>query len=531
MEFFELTLVLALYALALALLGRRFGIIDPIMLVMGGLALSFMPFALDFKIDPHFVLTIFLPPVLYQAALSISWYELKENLHSILLLAVGLVLVTALAVAGVSSLLIPGFPLVAGMVLGAIVSPPDAVAATSVLSKLRVPRRLNTVLEGESLINDATALVLYSFAVSAALEGNFSLPNALVSFVGVSVGGVALGLFLGQASLFIHARLKDPLLELMLSLTVPFLTFITAEHFHVSGVLAVVAAGLLRSSQSPRVFSAETRLQMRSMWRIIVFVLNAIGFLIIGVQMRTVLEKLHGAFSPIEMVVYAFVVCSVVILVRLMWVYPAALMLRMFSQKVRDHNPMPPRSHLAVIGWSGMRGIVSLIAALALPTSSPTYEPFPGYDMIIFLTYCVILVTLVGQGGTLGWLIRYLQVEAVSCDPTHGRSARARLREAGLDTIDINSEGRSATAINRARQHYEQMLTRLRQPDSTDALESLIASDSNDYRILATEALRAERRALTYMHNNREVDDELYAELLEELDLHEILIGRDRGEG
>lgn len=531
MEFFEITLALALYALALALLGRRLGIIDPIMLVIGGLLLSFLPFALNFKIDPHFVLTIFLPPVLYQAALNLSWRELRESLSSILLLAVGLVLVTALAVAGISSLVIKGFPFVAGMVLGAIVSPPDAVAATSVLSKMRVPRRLVTVLEGESLINDATALVLYSFAVSAALSGTFSLPNAVVSFIGVSAGGIALGLAIGQASIWLHQRLKEPLLELMLSLTVPFLTFITAEHFHVSGVLAVVAAGILRGSSSPKVFSAEARLQMRSMWRIIVFVLNAIGFLLIGVQMRTVMGQLHGAFSPLEMGIYAFVVCAVVILVRLIWVYPAAWLLRELSARIRSENPMPPKSHLAVISWSGMRGIVSLIAALALPEFSPLYQPFPGHDMILFLTYCVILVTLVGQGGTLGWLIRHLEVEAVSCDPAHGRAARARLREAGMDTLALNSEGRSQTALNRARQHYEQMLSRLRTPDSTDELESLIASDSQDYRELAMAALRAERRALSYMHKNREVDDELFAELMEELDLHEILIGRDRGEG
>lgn len=531
MEFFELTLILALYALALALLGRRFGIIDPIMLVMGGLLLSFLPFATDFKIDPHFVLTIFLPPVLYYAALDLSWRELSENLHSILLLAVGLVLVTALAVAGVAHLLIPGFPLVAGMVLGAIVSPPDAVAATSVLSKLRVPRRLVTVLEGESLINDATALVLYSFAVTAALEGHFSLPEAVVGFASVSTGGIALGLVLGQVSLFVHGRLKDPLLEMMLSLTVPFLTFITAEHFGVSGVLAVVTAGILRSSQSPRRFSAESRLQMRNMWRIIVFVLNAIGFLIIGVQMRTVLGQLHGSFSPLEMAVYGFVVCAVVILVRLLWVYPAAWLLRVISAHVRQHSPMPPKEHLAVIGWSGMRGIVSLVAALALPEFSATYMPFPGHDMILFLTYCVILVTLVGQGGTLGWLIRHLGVEAVSCDPTHGRTARARLREAGLDTIGLNEAGRSPTAVSRARQHYEQMLSRLRTPDSTDELENLIATDSNDYHDLAMQALQAERRALGFMHKNREVDDELFRELMEELDLHEILVGRERVEG
>lgn len=531
METFTICLILAIYAFGLKVLGRRLGIIDPIMLVLGGLVLALIPSIPSFSIEPRLALVIFLPPVLYQAAISLSWREFKANLRSILILAVGLVLITAVAVAMVAHWLI-GIPLAAAFVLGAIVSPPDAVAATAVLGKLRVPKRIVTILEGESLINDATALVFYSFAVSAVVSGTFVPTQAVWDFVWVAGAGITIGLIVAKISINIHRRMEDPQLEVLLSLTIPFISYIGAEHFHASGVLAVVAAGLLRGAYSPRVLSAATRLQILNMWQVIVFTLNAIGFLLIGIELRTILAALNDSgVSSLNLAWYAFLITMVVIGVRFAVLYPAAWLPRACSRKFAERDPMPGMGTLTVMGWAGMRGIVSLVAVLALPTVTDAYEMFPARDMILFLAYVVLLVTLVGQGSTLAWVARHLKVEAAACDPSHGRQIRAALREAGLEAIRLKSEGKSDTALERIGQQYEQRLARLRAPESDDTLEDLINQDAEDYRELATAALRAERLKLMELRRKGELEDELAHELQQELDLHEILIGTERGIG
>lgn len=532
METFTICLVLALYAFILKLIGRRFGIIDPIILVIGGLLLVVFRYIPPLTIDPKLAMAVFLPPVLYQAAISLSWREFTHNMRSILALAVGLVLVTAAAVAGVAYWYI-GMPLAAAFVLGAIVSPPDAVAATAVLGKLRVPRRIVTILEGESLINDATALVFYTFAVAAAVNGTFVMSEALVDFAWVACAGILIGMAIGKLTVLIHRRIEDPQLEILLSLTVPFAAYILAEHAHASGVLSVVAAGLLRGAYSSRVISATTRVQLLSMWQIIVFTLNAIGFLLIGIELRTVIVALNeSGTSGWELFAYATAICLTVILVRFAIIFPLAWLPRAISPKFRQRDPMPSVGTLTVMSWAGMRGIVSLVAVLALPTAIDNpYGPFPARDMILFLSYCVLLVTLIGQGSTLGWLARRLNVEVASCSPSHDRQMRAKLREAGIEALQRRSEGKSATAVERLGQHYEQMLARLKAPDSDDALEELIAKDATDYRELARAALRAERLKLLEMRRRGEIEDDLALSLQQELDLHEILIGTERGVG
>ena len=531
METFELILLLALYAMGLGWLGRRLGIIDPIMLVLGGLVLAAFDFAPEIRLDPKTVLAVFLPPVLYQAALHISWSELKANLRAVLLLAIGLVLFTAFAVAGSLWLMVPGLPFAAALVLGAIVSPPDAVAATSVLSKVRAPSRLTTILEGESLINDATALVLYALAVKAVVYGTFTPSDALIEFIKVGLGGMALGLLIGRVSIEIHRRLAEPLLEIMLSLTIPFLTFILAEHLHLSGVIAVVAAGIIRASYNVKVFSAASRMQMFAMWDIIVFILNAIGFLLIGLQISTVFASLSDRYSLLQLAQLSFVICAIVIVTRFIWVWPATWLPHLLSRHVRETEPRPQSGKINVISWAGMRGIVSLVAALALPTQIEPYGNFPGRDLILFITYMVILVTLVGQGSTLGWLVRKLKVEAVSCAPNQSREIRAQLRLAGLLHVQKNANGHSATAIERLSDHYQKMIAHLRAHNSEDALEDLITKDSEDYRGLAMAALSAERLELEKMREHGRINDELARELQLELDLHELLIGTERADG
>jgi len=541
MDTFLLCLILALYAFALKLIGRKLGIIDPIILVIGGLLLAVTDSIPPPVLDPKLAMAIFLPPVLYQAAISLSWREFTHNLRSILILSVGLVLVTAAAVAGVAYYYI-GIPLAAAFVLGAIVSPPDAVAATAVLARLRVPKRIVTILEGESLINDATALVFYVFAVAAVTSGVFHPTEALTEFVWVSIVGIVIGLAIGKFTIQFHRRIDDPLLEILLSLTVPFIAYLAAEHMHASGVLAVVAAGLLRGSYSSRVLSASTRIQLLSMWQIIVFTLNAIGFLLIGIELRVVISSLSASgYNASDLAAYAAAITLTVILVRIAVVFPMAWLPRALSKSFRERDPMPSMGTLAVMSWSGMRGIVSLVAALALPASIPASAatspagdmvlPFPARDLILFLSYTVLLVTLIGQGSTLGWLARKLNVELPASGHTQGRHARARLREAGIDALHRWKEGKSATAVERLSKHYEEMLSRLKAPDSDDALEELIQQDATDYRELARAALRAERLRLMEMRRNGEIEDDLALALQQELDLHEILIGTERGVG
>jgi monovalent cation/hydrogen antiporter len=529
METLEAILALGLYAMALAWVGRKLGVIDPIMLVLGGLVLAALPFAPELKLDPQTLLAIFLPPVLYQAALSLSWQELKSNLRPILLLAIGLVLFTAFSVAGLVSWLIPTIPFAAALVLGAIVSPPDAVAATAVLSKVRVPRRVVAILEGESLINDATALVLYAIAVAAVVNGTeIHVGSALLDFIRLGAGGLLFGLLMGWASVQIHRRLKDPLLEMMLSLALPFLIFTTSEHMHISGVIAVVAAGILRGAYSAKVVSAASRLQMLSMWNVIVFVLNAIGFLLIGLLISRSLE----AFADHAMLaLLAAIVCVTVIVVRFVWVWAFTVVPRQLFKSLRERDPMPPSGQVNVIAFAGMRGIVSLIAALALPTQIEPYGDFPGRDLILLLTYAVILVTLVGQGGLLGPLIRWFKVEAQPCTLAAARAARAKLRDAGLAAVRANIDNHSETAITRASQHYELSIARLRLAQENDAFEGLIAQDTEDYRSLSILALKAERQELARLRKAGEVDDEIARELQLEIDLHEILVGTERGAG
>lgn len=532
MEIFTAALILGLYALILAMLGRRFGLIDPISLVLGGLVLSTLPFVPELKLDPKLVLALFLPPVLYQAALHLSWREMKANMRAILFLAVALVLATAVGVAGVAWLVVPGMTIGAAFVLGAIVSPPDAVAATAVLSKVRVPRRIVTILEGESLINDATALVFYSFAVKAVVTGHFSPTAALGDFLWVAIAGLAVGLVIGKISIRLHRMIDDPLMEAMISLVVPFSAFLVAEHVHASGVLAVVAAGLLRAAYSGKVIGAASRLQIYSMWNIIVFVLNALGFLLIGTQLPNVIGNLRGDYSPIALVAFALAIGVAVVGVRFLWIYPTAWLSRRLSSYVRRHDPMPSAGTLFIMSWSGMRGIVSLVAALALPSVlDDGLTPFPHRDMILFLTYCTILMTLVGQGSTLGWFIRRLNVEAAACSPGTNRQVRAELREAGLAALRLAAVGKSETAIDRLGKHYEEMLTRLKAPQSDDLLEELIEKDAADYRELASIALKAERARLAEMRRHDRIEDDLANELQQELDLHEILIGTERGIG
>jgi Na+/H+ antiporter len=433
----ELVLLLMICAVALGWVARHYNFPYPIALVAGGALLGLIPKLPQIPFDPQLILVIVLPPILYQAALLTSWNDFKANIRPISLLAIGLVVATTLAVGAALKWMVPSVPWAAAFVLGAIVSPPDAVAATTILSRLNIPRHLVTILEGESLVNDASGLVIYKLAVAAVLTGAFSLGDAATQFVLVSVGGIVIGVALALAFIAIHRRLGDPFIEVIMALVTPYTAYIAAESLHVSGVLAVVAAGLVRGRYSPEIVSAEMRIMARSVWNVLVFVLNSLIFILIGVQMSDVMDNL-GRYPLSQLLLLGALISVVAIAVRFAWVFPVSHLPRWLRGSLREQAPAPRNRELMIISWCGMRGIVSLAAALALPTVLPNGEPFPARDLIIFLTFFVIATTLVGQGLTLTPLIRKLKVGSDWSLVEEQRLVRSAMSAAAIAAIDAH---------------------------------------------------------------------------------------------
>lgn len=512
----ELVLLLLLCAVGLGWVARHFKFPYPIALVVGGALLGFIPRLPQFPFDPQLILILVLPPILYQAALLTSWNDFKANIRPIGLLAIGLVIATTLAVGAALKLVVPDVPWAVAFVLGAIVSPPDAVAATAILSRLNIPRRIVTVLEGESLVNDASGLVIYKFAIAAVLTGTFSLMDASVQFVGVALGGIAIGIGIAFVFIAIHRRLGDPFIEVLTSLIVPYVVYIAAESVHVSGVLAVVAAGLVRGRYSPEIVSAEMRILARSVWNILVFMLNSLIFMLIGIQMSDVVEKL-ARYTALELLAWGMFVSVVAILVRFAWVYPVAWLPRWLSGSLRENEPALRKRELGIISWCGMRGIVSLAAALALPVTLPGGEPFPHRDLIIFLTFFVIAITLIGQGLTLPSLIRRLKVGADWSMHSEQQRVRSAMSAAALAAIDeiMAAEDAPGEWADRLRAEITDRIT-LAAPDGLERnpRDALVAR-------LRHAAILAERRELIRLWRDNEISDEVMHHLEEILDYQE----------
>jgi CPA1 family monovalent cation:H+ antiporter len=408
----EVLLALLAVAVALGVLARWLRVPYPILLVVGGLLLGLQPWAPNVSLDPQLVFLLFLPPLLYSAAFHTEWNIFRQYLRAISLLAVGLVVCTATVVAAVAHYWL-GMPWAAGFVLGAIISPPDAVAAIAITRVVRVPRVITSILEGESLVNDASALVVLRLAVAAAGVGTFSLMEASLQFVVVSAGGVFIGLVGAWLVIRLHRwldsrDLADSKLTITITLLTPFAVYLPAEHLHVSGVLAAVTAGLWVGNRCEGVFTEELYLEARAVWEWIEFLLNSIIFILIGFQLRTILTGLKDAYTLPQLVAYAVGFSVVVILVRIAWVYPGAYVPRWLSRSIREREPRPAPQAVFVVGWTGMRGVVSLAAALALPKN------LPFRDLIQFLTFWVIFATLVGQGLTLPLVIRWLGVSKLA---------------------------------------------------------------------------------------------------------------------
>jgi len=521
----EIFVGLLLAVAVLALLARKLHIPYPILFVLGGLLLGGFPGLPKVRLDPQLVFLFFLPPLLFPAALTTSWRDFRLNLRPIGLLAIGLVLFTTVAVAYLAHYFMH-LPLAAGFVLGAIISPPDAIAATAIAERLQIPRRIVTILEGESLVNDATALVAYRFAILAVGTGSFSLMQASGQFLVVSVGGILLGLLIGRLAQQFHRRVDDAPIEITVSLLTPFAAYLLAERLGVSGVLAVVTAGLYLGRRMPELLTFKTRLQGGPVWEMVEFILNGFVFILIGLQLPAVIHALSDEhIPPHELIGDAAVITLAVVVIRILWVFPATYLPRLIFKKLCRRDPNPNWRHVSIVAWTGMRGVVSLAAALAIPfTVDGTAEgkPFPGRDLILFLTFIVILATLVVQGLSLPPLIRWLGVEDDGSMEIEERQARlAANRSALAELTKINEpEPAKADALQRVRIEYEDHIRQVEGAEPQNA-NTALRLFSSEYESLSHTALQVERRTILQLRNQDVINDEVLQRIQRDIDLAE----------
>jgi monovalent cation/hydrogen antiporter len=522
----ELVLALLLAAAVLITISRSLKIEYPIVLVLGGLVLGLVPLP-NVELEPDLVFLLFLPPIVFSAAYNTSIRDFKANAQPILQLAVGLVLFTTLAVALVTHALVPELGWGPAFALGAIVAPSDAVATTAIAERLGVPRRLVTILEGESLVNDATALVLYQISVAAVVGGVFSPGQAGLQFVVVAVGGVAIGLAVGWLVVRLWSWLDDPPVEILVSLLAPYAAFLPAEALNVSGVLAVLAAGLYAGRKSARVLGSRTRLQGESVWGMVIFVTNGLLFLLIGLQVPIVLESITGA-SLRQLVGLGLVASLAVIVARVVWVFPGAYASRMFGHASTKPGHTPLWKAATVLSWAGMRGAVSLAAALALPEAIADGTPFPGRSLLIFLTFCVILATLVGQGLTLPPLIRLLRIGADTLADAEELRARTTAVQAALDRIEALPDQwpTHLPLIETLRSQYGHRASDLdeRTQAADGSADSLSAVDQElfEHRAIRRAVIDAERDAVIRLRDDGEISDEVLRRVERDLDLEQL---------
>ena len=520
-----LTITLLFVVSMLAMLSHKLRISYPIFLVIAGLIISLVPGIPPIVLDPDLVFIIFLPPLLYSAAWYTSWHDFWKFRRAIGMLSFGLVIFTSFAVAVVANWMIPDFSLALGFLLGGIISPPDAVAASSVLQNLKMPRQIVTVLEGESLVNDASSLIVFRFALAAIFTGRFILWKAGVDFMVVVSMGILIGLIIGNIIYAIHRWLPTtPTIDTVITLLSPYLMYITAEHFHVSGVLAVVSGGLFVSYRSHELFSYSSRLQNQSVWNVVVFLLNGVVFIMIGLQLPGIVRGL-GEYSLHAAILYGVVISLVTILIRLAWVYPGAYLPRMCSKKIRSREVNPGKKNIFVVGWSGMRGVVSLASALAIPLMLTDGTAFPHRNMILFITFTVILFTLVLQGLTLPFIIRKLQITVKENLEEQRLSIRLRLATAALEhiTSGYTQESESIDAFNRLKGRYERMVEITgRQLEKEEGEGDGVSPDFLPrYRQLLLELVGIQRQELLQMRRDNEYSDELLRNKEFELDLEE----------
>jgi monovalent cation/hydrogen antiporter len=520
----EFVLGLMLAVAALAFLARKLHIPYPILFVIGGTLLSLVPGLPQLHVPPKIIFVLFLPPLLYPAGLFTSWRDFRDNIRPILTLALGLVLFTTVAVGWFAHDVL-GLPWAAGFVLGAIISPPDAAAATAITRTLRVPRRIVAIIDGESLANDATSFIAYRYAIAAAVTGAFSLGHASLNFLLVAGGGILIGLLVGAIAAPIQRRLDDPPVQTTLSLLTPYVTYIAAESVHVSGILAVVVAGLFLGWRSPETLTSRARIVVQTVWQIVVFLLNGFLFTVIGLELRDVIQDLSG-HSVSQAIWFAVLIVGVVVIVRILWVFAVTYATGILILTHRLHGNLPPWKNVAIVSWAGMRGVYSLAAALSLPFFIEGSSPFPERGLIIFLTFCVIFGTLVLQGLSLPPIIRWLNVGDDHAAHDEERHARLHANRAALNAISQHSKTHNVPQhlVDRLRAEYQDRIHQLTAQEAGENAHLTLYSP--EYEDLAKQALSEERQAVLDLRNQRVINDHVLRRIQRDIDLAETRLER-----
>lgn len=515
---------LIMIILALVMLANKLKLAYPIVLVVGGLLLSFTGMFSKITIDPELVFFIFLPPLLYEAAWQVSWKEFWKWRRVIMSFAFPIVIITSCVVAFASYALIPGFTLALGFLLGGIVSPPDAISATTIMRQVKVPKRLLSIIEGESLLNDASSLIVFRFALAAVITGQFDFQEAAISFILVIVMGTLIGVAIGFVFYAIHRWLPTtPSIEIILTLVTPYCMYHAAEYFHFSGVLAVVSGGLLLSNKRQSMLNYRSRVEGINVWTNLVFVLNGLIFFLIGLQLPSIINQL-GDISLGRAIWYGVAISIILIVARLLCTFGASLFTRFMSHFITVADPNPGWRGPLIFGWAGMRGVVSLAAALSIPLLIDEGQPFPNRNLILFITFIVILVTLVLQGLTLPWVIRKVRVEDKTVIPEQKQELIIQKKMAQYSLQYLNEKYDGKLPYN---EHLHNLYARLEIDMKllSGELENTGRTNENalrNFQGIYLELLEDQRKLLSGMNRRAEFDEELIRKYLSLIDLEEM---------
>ncbi len=535
MHSFEIVIFIMATLIGLSAIADKIKLPYPILLVAVGVIIGFVPVLPDLKLDPEIVFLIFLPPLLYDAAFKTSWHEFKTAIKPITTLAVTLVFFTTMVVAICAHYFIPGFSWPLAFVLGAIVSPPDAVAATSITKGLGLNKKVITILEGESLVNDASALIAYRYAVAAVTTGTFVLWKASLEFLLVAGGGIAAGVIIGYAFVFVHKKItNNSIVETSLTLLTPYVAYITAERLHVSGVLAVVCAGLLVTWRAPEIFTYQTRIRTRAVWDTVIFLLNGVVFILIGLQLPFIIKEIKH-YSFLQSLGYGLQISLVTIIVRIIWVFAGIYNHRIFKYKklaVKEEDDAEteetPWKNVLIVAWTGTRGVVSLAAALALPLTLADGSTFPSRNIILFLAFVVIFVTLVVQGLTLPLLIKILGVKKQHLNTLEDKELQLLMANNTLEFLEKDFPVTLELRVrDQVKKRYEMLVAGLNKDIGLLGKNRPVSKDpmaTSHRQLLAAqlEITKFQRDLLIQIHKDGSFSDEAIKQVERELDIEEL---------
>jgi CPA1 family monovalent cation:H+ antiporter len=522
MNFTEAAIFILLFAIISVPVASRFHLPLEVFLVIGSCIISLIPGLPPFEINPVIVFNLFLPPILFSAAYFTSWHDFKVNARPITQLAFGLVIFTMVMVAVAAKLILPEISWAEGFLLGAIISPTDAASATSIIKKLGAPKRLITILEGESLINDATALILFRFSLAAVVIGSFSFTDAITHFFILSLGGVAIGLIVSTLAGFLIQRIHSVSAETTLTFITAFSCYFLAEHFNVSGIIATVVGGISFGRRFPRLAQSQTRLQTKGSWNTLLFMINGFVFTLIGLELSTILQHLQ-AYRLVDLIFYGTIISIVVILARLIWVFMMAHLSRKIFPSISKSDPLPSAKVLFVLSWSGMRGIVSLAAALSIPYQIANGSDFPHRHLVIFITYVVIVATLIIPSLSLPLFLKIFNMIDIDNKLKQEATARIQAIEGALETLgDFSKKENIPEPIckevkNQLERRYNVLLTQL-----SDKPYSTLSNDYVALKKLTLNSIHNERKIILELRKTGEIHDEIFHLLSDELDLEEL---------